>query len=198
MLHTIIFVGRSGSGKGTQSALLRERISQTDPEHRQILYVETGDHYRHFVGSKTFTAKLANDIYEKDELAPDFIGCWLWGDTLIDQLEDNMHLVIDGASRSLLEAQVLTSAIKFYKREKPTIIYINVSSKWSDDRLLARGREDDTSLSRINKRLKWFDDEVVPAIEYFKANPLYNFIEVNGEQDMKKVFADIISQYDKS
>ena len=198
MLHTIIFIGRSGSGKGTQAGLLKDWISERDPEHRQILYVETGDHYRKFVGSKTFSAKLATAIYEKDELAPGFIGCWLWGDVLINELEDNMHLVFDGASRSLLEAQVLTSAIKFYKRQKPTVIYITVSNKGPDDRLLARGRADDKSLERINKRLKWFDEEVMPAIKYFKSNKMYRFIEVNGEQSVEKVCSEIISAYDSA
>lgn len=198
MLHTIIFIGRSGSGKGTQAGLLKDWIKENDKENRQILYVETGDHYRKFVGSKTFSAKLANAVYEKDELAPDFIGCWLWGDVLINELEEDMHLVFDGASRTLLEAQVLSSALKFYKREKPTVIYINVSNKWSDDRLLSRGRADDRSLSKINKRLKWFDTEVLPAIEYFKKNKDYRFIEVNGEQKVEKVHSDIVSLYDQA
>ena len=198
MLHTIIFIGRSGCGKGTQAGLLKNHITSLDPDKRQILYIETGDHYRSFVRNKNFSAKLANDMYEKGELAPDFIGCWLWGNVLIEQLEENMHLVFDGASRSLLEAQVLTSALEFYKREGPTIIYINVSNKWSDERLLARGRRDDNSLSNINKRLKWFDDEVMPAIEYFKTNKQYRFIEVNGEQPKERVHADIIAAYDHS
>src|SRR3989344_1366280 len=198
MLHTIIFIGRSGCGKGTQAGLLKNRIVDLDPDNRQILYVETGDHYRSFVRNKSFSAKLANEMYEKGELAPDFIGCWLWGNVLIEELKENMHLVFDGASRSLLEAQVLTSALKFYKRERPTIIYIDVSNKWSDERLLARGRRDDSSLSKINKRLKWFDDEVMPAIEYFRTNPLYRFLEINGEQSAEKVHADIIAVYEHS
>ena len=198
MLHTIIFIGRSGCGKGTQAGLLKNRIVDLDPDNRQILYVETGDHYRSFVRNKSFSAKLANEMYEKGELAPDFIGCWLWGNVLIEELKENMHLVFDGASRSLLEAQVLTSALKFYKRDKPTVIYINVSNKWSDERLLARGRQDDSSLSKINKRLKWFDDEVMPAIEYFRTNPLYRFLEINGEQPAEKVHADIIAVYEHS
>jgi|SRR3989344_6855383 len=195
MLHTVIFIGRSGSGKGTQAGLFKDYITRLDPDKRQILYVETGDHYRSFVRDKSFSSKLANDLYEKDELAPDFIGCWLWGSVLIEQLEENMHLVFDGASRSLLEAEVMTSALEFYKRQKPTVIYINVSNKWSDDRLLARGRHDDSSLSKINKRLKWFDAKVVPAIEYLKKNSFYKFIEVNGEQPIEKVHRDIIEAY---
>ncbi len=196
MLHTVVFIGRSGCGKGTQADLLKNRIARLDPDKRQILYVETGEHYRSFVRGTSFSSKLANEIYEKDELAPDFLGCWLWSSLLIEQLEENMHLVFDGVSRSLLEAQALTTALEFYKREKPAVIYLNVSNKWSDDRLLARGRHDDTSLYKINKRLKWFDDKVMPAIEYLKKNSFYKFIEVNGEQPIEKVHADIIARYE--
>ncbi|MGB3921825.1 MAG: nucleoside monophosphate kinase [Minisyncoccia bacterium] len=197
MLQTVIFIGRSGSGKGTQASLLMNKIKERDTT-RQILYVETGDHYRSFVRRGNFSARLANEVYEKDELAPDFLGCWLWGAMLIDELDDGMHLVFDGAARTLLEAQVLTSALKFYKREKPIVIYIDVSNKWSDDRLLARGRADDRSLSKINKRLKWFDEQVVPAIEYFRRTPYFRLIQVSGEQAIEKVHADIMREYDKA
>ena len=196
MLHTVIFIGRSGCGKGTQAGLLKDRINASEVNKRQILYVESGNHYRDFVRNKNFSSKLANEIYEKDELAPDFLGCWLWSSLLIEQLQEDMHLVFDGSPRSLLEAEVLTTALEFYRRERLTVIYINVSDKWSDDRLLARGRYDDSSLSKINKRLKWFDDKVVPAIEYLKKNPLYKFIEINGEQTVEQVHADIVSAYD--
>jgi adenylate kinase family enzyme len=86
--------------------------------------------------------------------------------------------------------------MKFYKREKPTVIYINVSRKWSEERLLSRGRSDDRSLSGITKRLNWFEEDTLPAIEYFRTNLLYRFIEVDGEQSIEKVYADIIAAYD--
>ncbi|PIQ66416.1 MAG: hypothetical protein COV96_01355, partial [Candidatus Zambryskibacteria bacterium CG11_big_fil_rev_8_21_14_0_20_42_18] len=89
----------------------------------------------------------------------------------------------------------ISTAMEFYKRERPTVIYINVSRKWSEERLLARGRDDDTSLSRIDKRLDWFNRDIIPAIEYFKNNKLYRLIEVNGEQSIEKVHDDIISTY---
>ncbi len=197
MLETAIFVGRSGCGKGTQAALLMDKIKERDSEH-QILYVETGDHYRSFVRGKNLSSRLANDIYEHDDLAPVFLGCWLWSNVLINELEEGMHLIFDGTSRALLEAEVLATALKFYKREKPAVIYIDVSNKWSDDRLLARGRADDRSLSKINKRLKWFETDVLPAIEYFKKNPYFHFIQVNGEQPIEKVHADIMAEYDKA
>jgi adenylate kinase family enzyme len=75
-------------------------------------------------------------------------------------------------------------------------VHLNVSRKWSDDRLLARGREDDRTLAKINKRLDWFEKDTMPAIEYFRESRFYKFIEVNGEQPIEKVHADIVSAYE--
>jgi adenylate kinase family enzyme len=195
MLQTVIFIGRSGCGKGTQGDLIKEWIRKNDYEKHQILYVESGNNFRQFIRGDNFSAKQALNIYEKDERQPDFLACCLWGQMLINELHEDMHLIFDGAPRSLPESVLITSALDFYQREEPRVIYINVSRKWSEDRLLARGRSDDRTLAKINKRLDWFDTDVVPAIEFFKNNPRYKFLEINGEQTVEKVHQDIIKEY---
>ncbi|MDO8565006.1 MAG: nucleoside monophosphate kinase [bacterium] len=198
MLHTVIFIGRSGCGKGTQADLLKERIAKFDPEKRQILYVETGEHFRRFINGDSYSSKLSKRAYDLDERQPDFLACSMWTKVLLEELNENMHLVFDGAPRALDEAEILTSALEFYKREKPSIIYLNVSREWSEKRLLARGRTDDLNINKIDKRLDWFDKDVLPAIEYFKNNPYYRYFEVNGEQPIEKVHAEIIASHDYS
>ena len=196
MLHTVIFIGRSGSGKGTQARLLCERISKFDEDRRQILYVETGEKFRQFIRGENFSRDMAREVNDSGGLQPSFLACWMWSHMLIEELQPDMHLVFDGTPRSLEEAQVLSTAISFYERETPTVVYINVSNKWSEERLLSRGRRDDKSLAKINKRLGWFDDKVLPAIEYYKKNPMYKLIEVDGEQSIEKVASDILAQYE--
>jgi adenylate kinase len=198
MLHTVIFIGRSGCGKGTQARLFKDRIYKHDLDKRHILYVETGERFREFIRGKSYTAILSEKIYEADGRQPDSLACLMWGEMLRDELDENMHVVFDGAPRSQPEAQVLKTALDFYQRKNVTVIYIDVSRKWSEDRLLARGRLDDKSLSKINKRLDWFDKDVVPALEYFKNNKSFKYIEVKGEQSIEKVFADIVAAYDYS
>ncbi|MDO8589815.1 MAG: nucleoside monophosphate kinase [bacterium] len=198
MLHTIVFIGRSGCGKGTQADLLKNHIARLDSDKHQILYVETGERFRRFIGGESFSSKLSKEIYEKDERQPDFLACLMWASMLSEELEPGMHLVFDGAPRSHTEAALLTTALKFYQRTRPTIIYLNVSRKWSEDRLLSRGRQDDRTLQKINKRLDWFEADTWPAVEYFKTNNFYRFLEIDGEQPIKKVHADIIAAYDQS
>jgi len=197
MLHTVIFIGRSGCGKGTQADLLKERIVKEDHRKRKILYIETGDRFREFVRGKSFSSKLSKIIYDRDARQPDFLATVMWSEILINHLEEDMHLVFDGVARSQSEAKILSTALWFYQREKPAVIYINVSRKWSEEKLLRRGRSDDVNISRIDKRLDWFDKDVIPSIEYFKSNPFFRVIEVNGEQSVEKVHEEILSKYEK-
>lgn len=198
MLHTVIFIGRSGCGKGTQADLLKERISKHDSKARQILYIETGEYFRRFIRNESYSSRLSKKIYEMDDRQPDFLATVMWGNLLLEELHEDMHVVFDGVARSKPEAELLTTALEFYKREKPAIIYLDVGRKWSESRLLSRGRSDDVNVEKIAKRLDWFDKDVKPAIEYFKNNPYYRFIEVDGEQSIDKVHSDIIAAYDYS
>ncbi len=198
MLQTVIFIGRSGCGKGTQADLLRNRIAKLDKEKHHILYVETGEHFRKFIRGSNFSSKLSNTLYEADERQPDFLATWMWTSMLIEELHEDMHLIFDGAPRSMSEAENLHSALNFYHREKPTILYLDVSRKWSEKHLLSRGRMDDVNIARIDKRLDWFDRDVVPAIEFFRNNPYYRFFEIDGEQSIEEVHRDIIAAHDYS
>jgi len=70
---------------------------------------------------------------------------------------------------------------------------MNVSREWSKERLLGRGRKDDDP-EEIKKRLDWYETEVAPVVEYYKDNPKYNFIDVNGEQTIEEVHKEIIEK----
>jgi len=194
--QTLIFIGRSGCGKGTQAHLFKNRLDRQDKDKQPILYVETGENFRQFIRSQSYSAGLSNQVYESDERQPNFLACWMWASVLIEELRESMHLIFDGAPRARAEAELLTTAMRFYKRETPVVIHISVSREWSEEKLLARGRSDDLTLEKIDKRLDWFDRDVVPAINYFKSDPFYRYIEIDGEQAIEKVHADIIQAYD--
>ncbi len=187
--RTIIFYGRSGSGKSTQLALLRAALKEKDPE-RSIFYIQTGDEFRKFIEEDSYTSKLAQEIANTGGLQPAFLPIWIWTGILVKNMTGNEHVFFDGLVRRYPEALVFDSAVQFYKWEKPDVVNITVSQAWAVKRLMERGRHDDTA-SGISKRLDWFDTEVIPAIEYFRKNEYYNFIDINGEQTIEKVFEDI-------
>ena len=102
------------------------------------------------------------------------------------------HLLFDGVPRRFAEADVLGSALDFYKREKVFCINVEISGETSLKRLRLRGRSDDKTDAAIEKRLGWFETDVVPVINYYKTNPRYTYIAVDGEKTPEEVHKDII------
>lgn len=192
MLQTVIFIGRSGSGKGVQSAHLQEYLKGKYPEI-PTLYIETGAYFRKHITNDGYTWEKAREVNKIGGRQPNFLAVWLWTEVFIEKLKGNEHLVFDGTPRSLGEAQMLSTAFPFYGRKSPTVVFLNVSNEWAEARLQGRGRADDTDPEVVGRRLSWFTNDVVPAIEYFRGNPDYHFLEINGEQTPAQVFADIVA-----
>ena len=191
-LETIIFFGRSGSGKGTQAKFVIDRL-EDDKEHRTF-YIETGARFREFAREANPTATLVNNVLSSGGLMPEFLPIWIWSDLLIKNVSGNEHLVLDGLSRRLEEASVLDSALQFYNREKPKVVHINVSADWATERLLSRNRPNDNALD-IKSRMDWYETNVIPAVNYFKDRPdYYDYIDVNGERAMEAVRDDIFAK----
>lgn len=196
--QTFIFIGRSGCGKGTQVDLLRAYISEKDQEKREIFHLETGAKFREFIQGQTHTSKLSYNIYKTGAIQPSFLAVHIWSHLLIEEFKGTEHLFIDGTPRTVNEAHVLDTALRFYNREKAKVIFINVSKDWSRARLASRsmveGRIDDAKKEDIEKRLSWFDTDVYPAVTYMNNNPLYEVYEIDGEQSIQEVYQEIISK----
>ncbi|MEK7180536.1 MAG: nucleoside monophosphate kinase [Patescibacteria group bacterium] len=190
--ETFIFFGRSGSGKGTQADLLISYLQKRDPK-RKVIHIETGKRIREFLTENTYTSKLTKEVVKSGGLLPAFLPIWVWTEYLIRNFSGNEHLVLDGLSRRASEAPVLDSALSFYDIKHPFIILLNVSREWSRERLLNRGRGDDTEAD-IKQRLDWYDNNVLPAIEFFRTKPEYIFVEINAEQPIEKVHSDILAE----
>jgi adenylate kinase len=189
---TLILIGPSGSGKGTQVTLLREYLEQHDPGHK-VLYVQVGKRFRDLAEGQTFTSKLVRSYIEEGALAPGFLTIWAWGTVLVDTLNENQHVIFDGTPRKLQEAQLLDEALRFYKRDKAIVVSLLVSNGCSRERLEKRGRTDDVDPRDIDRRLGWYETEVIPVINFFKERPdFYSVIEVDGEQDIQGVHQAIL------
>jgi adenylate kinase family enzyme len=112
---------------------------------------------------------------------------------MIDNLSGDEHLITDGLSRRLPEADILISALSFFKRPNPKVIYINVSRDWATNRLISRGRKDD-SATGVTSRMDWFEESVVSVLDYFKKRDDYEFIEINGEQPIEGVHNEVLAK----
>lgn len=190
--QTIILIGHSGCGKGVQGELLKKYLQENDTQKRQIFTLESGGGFREFIKGEQYTNKLSKETYEKSKLQPDFLAIWVWANEFVKNLTGEEHLMIDGTPRSLAQAMVLNDGLEFYNR-RANIIHLDISPETSRQRLLERGRSDDVLTEKVNRRLEWFDQEVMPAIEYLKTQSAHNYMKINGEQPIEKVHADILA-----
>ena len=189
-LQTIIFIGRSGAGKGMQSEHLKRHLAEHSPD-APVLYIETGTHFRKHIQDDSYSWSRARSIQENGGRQPDFLAVWIWAGVFLNEIRGTEHLVFDGMPRSVTEARILDTAFPFYERKSPTVVFLNVSEKWAEERLRARGRADDLNPEVVAKRLAFFTKDVAPAVDYYRENPNYHFVEINGEQTPEAVFSDI-------
>jgi len=196
VLQTYIFIGRSGCGKGTQAKLLIEKLQSAGviSEQNPFFHIETGAGFRELVSGTGYTSRLSKEVMDRSDRQPDFLAVWIWGDFLVKNLKGNEHLIFDGCPRSLYEATMLIEALQFYGRSDINVIYMDVSNDWSIARLKARGRFDDQKAGDIEKRLAWFEKDVLPAIDFFAKNEHCHFYQVNGEQTVELVHQEIMNK----
>ena len=186
--QTIIFMGNSGCGKGTQAELVERNFKKNN---EKVTYIGLGSKFRDFFSMTTSTAKIAQKIAQKGLLSPEFLAVYLWAEILNSYHDVNKHLILDGAPRKLREAQMLDEALKFYDIKKPIVFYIKTSDNTVRKRMLSRGRADDTE-EKIERRLKWFDEEVKKTILFFQENKYYDFFEINGEQNIEEIQKEVL------
>lgn len=173
----IVVLGPQGSGKSTQAALLSQKL--------HLPHVSTGDIFR----------CLEHDISElgqrvKSQLSQ---GLLVSDDDTFSVLTREFSkpdyqkgVIVDGFPRNLYQAQ--NSPLKFDKA-----IYLRVSDEVSTTRLLNRQREDDTA-ELIKERLAIYHTETEPILDLYRQQGI--LVEINGEQTVEEIFADIVRQLD--
>lgn len=183
-----LFIGRAGSGKGTQSKRLMQHLGE---DHS--FYIYTGDHLRALMDHKEFlTARLIREkIMNVGAKAPDFLAIWVWANEFIHSLKKDQNLVIDGSPRTLIEAKVLDEALAFYDIQNIFPFLLDVTREEAFRRLKARKRADDTD-NAINARLDYYETTVVPAVSYYEKESKNKLIRIDGMPSEDKVFEQIV------
>lgn len=188
--QAFVFIGRSGSGKGTQADLLIKALKEKDPG-RETLYIQTGQEFRDFIKGQNFTEKKSAEYYAADKLQPEFLAVHMWVNPLVSRYNGNQHIIFDGTPRKLDEAYVLDSVFDFYGFNKPKVIDLNISAEEALTRLLKRKRLDDAE-DDIKKRLAWYGADVAPVIEWYKKNSKYDLLSIDGQRPEEEIHNDIV------
>lgn len=191
MRNFYVFIGRSGCGKGTQAELLKAYLLKKNPS-RSIVWFGSGQFFRELIKGDGYTQRLAREISDKGGLQPAFLAVHIWSHFFIENLKGDEDVILDGTPRKLDEARMLEGAFDFYGA-KVFVVLVNVSREWATEKLLGRGRHDDTK-EDIEKRLDWFDEEVMPTVEFYKKHPTHTFLNINGEQTIPEVHREIIKK----
>lgn len=181
---TVVVLGRSGSGKGTQAKFILARLKS-----RGVFHLETGRFLRDLIEHKNVTTELARTrLMERGELFPWWFPIFLWMRVLVEGGNADKHLIGDGTPRRLSEARLIDEIMAWHGRPLPLCVYVDVSRKEAERRLLERGRADDTP-EAIKNRLNYFPRDVAPVIHYYARHG--RIVRVNGEQAPERVFEEI-------
>ncbi len=186
-----IFIGRSGCGKGTQAELLKEYLNSNG--YDDVLHVTTGGTFREMMQRPEYIPTLSREIDSRGGLMPEFLAVWNWSNIFVDKLKAETSVILDGAPRRVQEANILSAAINYLEYLSPIVVHIDVSETWAKDRLLARGRADDTEKA-IQSRMDWFALDVQPVLKYYKTSADFKYIEVNGEYSIENIHRTLIEK----
>jgi adenylate kinase len=97
---------------------------------------------------------------------------------------------MDGFPRTLNEACVLESALKFYNRTEIIIINLDTPEEVVRQRMIHRARTDDTSES-IEARLAWYREEILPVLAYYRKRTNTRVIDCKGVYTIEETHTDI-------
>ena len=171
----LIFFGPPGAGKGTQAKKLSEEC--------KIPHIATGDILRNAIEQKTEVGKKAQSYVENGDLVPDEVLAALVRDRL-QEPDAEKGWILDGFPRTLEQAKFLDQLLQELNSTYDLVIYLDVADETLMDRLLARGRKDDTE-ETIRHRLDVFHNQTETLIHFYKERN--HFLQVDGSQPLPEV-----------
>jgi adenylate kinase len=172
MINLIIF-GAPGAGKGTQAKKIANIY--------KLYHLSTGDFIRKEIKNKTKLGLEAKNYSSKGELVPDSLVIEMLKKE-IEKYPENSGFVLDGFPRNLNQAQELDKILNNKNTKVEAVLVLEVPNKELIKRIKNRAknsnRVDDQNEKIINNRLKIYQKNTKPLINYYKKqNKVY---EVNG------------------
>lgn len=186
---TLVFLGRSGSGKDTQIDFLLKR-----PDFAGAIRTDTGGRFRELAQRDSVLWRKAKDVLDRGARQPDWFAFSLWLFLVGEKLKGGEILISSGSPRSLREARLIDEALAFMERPAAVAVLVDVNPQEATKRLLLRGRHDDNKKG-IEERMAWFETDVMPALEYYRKEK--RLIEVGGEPSPEEVFKELEEKLEK-
>lgn len=179
---TIFFIGKPGSGKGTQAKLLSESTGWP--------VLASGAQFRAIAGEDSAVGRKIKEEIDQGMLAPHWFAMYLYQRALFC-IPESSSVIFDGFNRKVEEAKLIIDSLKWLERPF-VVLNIDISDEEVRARLKGRattsGREDDRQ-NAVEERLEEFTEYTTKALSMFRDMKV--LIDINGAQTRKKVAEDI-------
>jgi adenylate kinase len=205
----LILLGAPGAGKGTQGALLSERLRTPK--------IATGDMLRDAVRAGTELGREAKSFMDAGELVPDAVILGMVRERL-EQPDAAGGAIFDGYPRNAAQAQSLDEMLRGIGRRIDAVVYLDVD----DDAIVRRmsGRRTDPETGQVyhvehnpppaevaprcvirpddvedtvRNRLEVYRRSTAPLVEHYRAAgvPVHT---LDGDRPIESVQADIVER----
>ena len=153
----LLIVGPQGAGKGTQAALLSDRLG--------VPHISTGDIFRLNVGKGTELGLLAKRYMDSGDLVPDEVTSAMVAARLAEP-DSGSGFLLDGFPRTVPQAEWLGALLHERDQELDAVLLLNAPDSVLLERMLERGRTDDTA-EAITRRLELYHFSTKPLLDYY-------------------------------
>ncbi len=171
----LVLLGPPGSGKGTQAALLAEKLG--------IPAISTGEMLREAVAAGSPLGRQVGDLLDAGTLVDD--------DTMAKVVEGRLAaadaaagFILDGYPRTPPQAETLARILAAAGTTLDAVILIRVPERVLVERTLARGRTDDRE-EIVRSRLAVYREQTEPLVGHYENRGLLR--EIDGDQSIEAV-----------
>lgn len=153
----LVLLGPPGAGKGTQAKLLEEKLG--------VPHISTGDLFRANMSEGTPLGVEAKEYIDAGKLVPTDVTARMVESRLAED-DAKEGFLLDGFPRTVEQAEILKDLLAKDGLKLDGVLNFKVSEDVVVERMLARGRADDTE-ETIRTRLEVYREETAPLIEHY-------------------------------
>ena len=173
----VVFIGPPGSGKGTQSKRLVERLG--------VPHLSTGELLRAAKKQDSAVGRLAAQFMDQGLLVPDDVVLRLVREEL-DRPQFSDGCLFDGFPRTVEQARSLDEALSERGTPLGVVIELAADEQELTQRMLNRarkeGRADDTP-ETIRERMSTYSTKTSPVLDYYRGTGRLLSIDAIGTPD---------------
>ncbi len=168
----ILLIGPQGSGKSTQAELLAK--------HLGVPKITMGDIFRKIAALDTEEGQRIKQILDAGQLVDDQTTAELVK-RRVEEADAKNGFIMDGYPRTVEQVNI-------FEPDFDKVIYLNVPREEVVNRLMQRGRADDTE-QLINKRLDLYYQQTASLLDHYKQKGV--LVEINGIGNIEEIQDEI-------